>query len=41
MGDQMSYHGAPCLYELYTSDINAAQDFCHKIVGWQIAESGT
>lgn len=37
----MTHHGAPCWYELYTSDIDAAQDFYNRIMGWQIADSGT
>ena len=37
----MTHHGAPCWYELYTSDIAKAQDFYSRIMDWQIADSGT
>lgn len=37
----MTDHGAPCWYELSTSDIASAQEFYSKILGWQIADSGT
>ena len=36
-----SFHGAPCWYELATSDIAAAQTFYAAILGWTIADSGT
>ena len=36
-----SFHGAPCWYELATSDITAAQTFYAAILGWTIADSGT
>ena len=37
----MTHHGAPCWYELSTSDIAAAQTFYAQIMGWQITDSGT
>lgn len=36
----MTYLGAPCWYELGTSDPAAASDFYTRILDWQIADSG-
>ena len=35
-----SDHGAPCWYELSTSDIAGAQAFYATILGWNVADSG-
>lgn len=32
--------GTPCWYELTTTDLNAAQTFYHKILGWTVGDSG-
>ncbi len=37
----MTHHGAPCWYELSTSDVAAAQSFYTNVIGWQIGDSGT
>jgi predicted enzyme related to lactoylglutathione lyase len=34
------FHGAPCWYELSTSDITRAQAFYTAILGWTVADSG-
>ena len=34
-------HGMPCWYELTTSDLNGAQTFYARILGWTVADSGT
>ncbi len=35
------FHGAPCWYELSTSDIAAAQTFYAAILDWRVSDSGT
>ncbi len=36
----MSSHGLPCWYELATNDVDAAQGFYSKVLGWTWADSG-
>lgn len=34
------FHGAPCWYELTTSDMAGAQEFYSTILGWTVVDSG-
>lgn len=36
----MSQQGTPVWYELSTSDVDAAQRFYQKVIGWTVADSG-
>lgn len=35
-----AFHGRPCWYELGTSDLDAAQAFYARVMGWQVAGAG-
>lgn len=40
MSDTTPTQGTPCWYELGTTDLAAAADFYHAVLGWTVADSG-